>query len=46
MWIILVKGTEFAIGAAWYSKIDAQKAADALEPKYGEEFEVVFQEAS
>lgn len=46
MWIILVKGTELAIGAAWHHKEDAQKVADNLEPKHGEEFEVVFQEIS
>lgn len=48
MWVIIVKGTEWAIGHTWYSKLDAQKAADKLaeEAKHGEEYEVVFQELS
>lgn len=46
MWIIIVKGTPWAIGAAWDTKLDAEKAMDRLEPQNGEEFEVVFQSAS
>jgi hypothetical protein len=42
----MVKGTEFAIGAAWDTQFDAQRVADSLESKYGQEYEVVFQEES
>lgn len=46
MWIIIIKGTAFAIGAAWDTKEDAERVAAGLVPQNGEEFEVVFQSAS